>query len=167
MFLSPSFSDASCVVVMIHGSGVVRAGQWARKLIINEDLIKGTMLPYIKFIMEQGWGVVVLNTNHNEDSETEETIPDNSTPEEHADTVWKEIIKPCKAEKIAIISHSYGGVVTMDLASRRKEDFLQRVSGVFMTDSVHFRLTGDREVDTKLELVSKNYVTSDKVEMEA
>jgi len=162
IFLSPEFSERSCVVLMIHGSGVVRAGQWARKLIINEDLNKGTMLPYIKFIMEQGWGVAVLNTNHNEDEKTDLSIPDNDDPEKHAHTVWEEIIKPCKAKKIVIISHSYGGVVTMDLASRQKKDFLERVSGVFMTDSVHLRLTGDSELDNKLEHVSKNYVTSDK-----
>merc|ERR1719219_852966 len=123
---------------MIHGSGVVRAGQWARRLIINEDLDKGTMLPY-----------------------TKEAIPDNASPEEHADTVWEEVIKPSQAEKIVIISHSYGGVVTMDLARRHQEDFLKRVCGVFMTDSGHYRLTGLPELDTKLELISKNYVTSD------
>ena len=148
---------------MIHGSGVVRAGQWARRLIINEDLDKGTMLPYIKHIQAQGWGVAVLNTNHNELPDTKETIPDNASPEEHADTVWEEVIKPSQAEQIVIISHSYGGVVTMDLARRRKEDFLKRVCGVFMTDSVHYRLTGHQELDTKLEVISKNYVASDKV----
>ena len=154
----------SKVVVMIHGSGVVRAGQWARRLIINEDLQKGTMLPYIKYIQDQGWGVAVLNTNHNtKHLDSKETIPGNANPEEHADTVWEEVIKPCQAEKIVIISHSYGGVVTMDLASRHQEDFLKRVCGVFMTDSVHYRLTGHQELDTKLELISKNYVTSDKV----
>ena len=163
IFLSPEFSRRSKVVVMIHGSGVVRAGQWARRLIINEDLHKGTMLPYIKHIQDQGWGVAVLNTNHNAHLDSKEKIPDNANPEEHADTVWEEVIKPSQAEKIVIISHSYGGVVTMDLARRQEQDFLKRVCGVFMTDSVHYRLTGNQELDTKLELISKNYVTSDKV----
>ena len=163
IFVSPELSSRAKVVVMIHGSGVVRAGQWARRLIINEDLDKGTMLPYIKHIQAQGWGVAVLNTNHNELPDTKEAIPDNANPEEHADTVWEEVIKPSQAEQIVIISHSYGGVVTMDLAGRRKEDFLKRVCGVFMTDSVHYRLTGHQELDTKLELISKNYVTSDQV----
>ena len=148
---------------MIHGSGVVRAGQWARKLIINEDTSKGTMLPYINHITQQGWGVAVLNTNHNEDEQTQDIIPDNGSPEEHANTVWEEIIKPCQAKKIVIICHSYGGVVTMELASRQREDFMARVSGVFMTDSVHYRLTGAKDLDQKLELISKNYVTSEEV----
>eukprot|EP00062_Callorhinchus_milii_P008547 gi/632951367/ref/XP_007891256.1/ PREDICTED: protein FAM172A isoform X1 [Callorhinchus milii] len=53
------------LMVLIHGSGVVRAGQWARRLIINEDLDSGTQIPFIKRGMEEGYGVIVLNTNEN------------------------------------------------------------------------------------------------------
>ncbi|XP_048667362.1 cotranscriptional regulator FAM172A isoform X3 [Marmota marmota marmota] len=75
------------LMVLIHGSGVVRAGQWARRLIINEDLDSGTQIPFIKravdktqlkmdqkpirpetlHILEQkeGYGVIVLNPNEN------------------------------------------------------------------------------------------------------
>ena len=35
VFCSPKVKEASKVVLLIHGSGVVRAGQWARRLIIN------------------------------------------------------------------------------------------------------------------------------------
>lgn len=40
------------MLVLIHGSGVVRAGQWARRLIINEDINSGTQIPYIKRAMK-------------------------------------------------------------------------------------------------------------------
>lgn len=40
------------MLVLIHGSGVVRAGQWARRLIINEDINSGTQIPYIKKAMK-------------------------------------------------------------------------------------------------------------------
>uniref|UniRef100_A0A8C3H770 Arb2 domain-containing protein n=1 Tax=Chrysemys picta bellii TaxID=8478 RepID=A0A8C3H770_CHRPI len=53
------------LMVLIHGSGVVRAGQWARRLIINEDLDSGTQIPYIKRAIEEGYGVIVLNPNEN------------------------------------------------------------------------------------------------------
>ncbi|KAM6148752.1 cotranscriptional regulator ARB2A [Erethizon dorsatum] len=79
------------LMVLIHGSGVVRAGQWARRLIINEDLESGTQIPFIKravhvsaisffwhsivllcvvkfFLMsfqKEGYGVIVLNPNEN------------------------------------------------------------------------------------------------------
>lgn len=35
------------IMLLIEGSGVVRAGQWARRLIINEDLNSGTQIPFI------------------------------------------------------------------------------------------------------------------------
>ncbi|XP_078531503.1 cotranscriptional regulator ARB2A isoform X1 [Lissotriton helveticus] len=53
------------LMVLIHGSGVVRAGQWARRLIINEDLESGTQIPYIKRALEEGYAVIVLNPNEN------------------------------------------------------------------------------------------------------
>ncbi|XP_050185286.1 cotranscriptional regulator FAM172A isoform X4 [Myiozetetes cayanensis] len=53
------------LLVLIHGNGVVRAGQWARRLIINEDLDSGTQIPYIKRAIGEGYGVIVLNPNEN------------------------------------------------------------------------------------------------------
>ncbi|XP_039191637.1 cotranscriptional regulator FAM172A isoform X3 [Crotalus tigris] len=53
------------LMILIQGSGVVRAGQWARRLIINEDLDSGTQIPYIKRAIEEGYGVIVLNPNEN------------------------------------------------------------------------------------------------------
>ncbi|XP_071658733.1 cotranscriptional regulator ARB2A isoform X4 [Patagioenas fasciata] len=53
------------LLVLIHGNGVVRAGQWARRLIINEDLDSGTQIPYIKRATEESYGVIVLNPNEN------------------------------------------------------------------------------------------------------
>lgn len=40
------------LLVLVQGSGVVRAGQWARRLIINEDLDSGTQIPFINKAMK-------------------------------------------------------------------------------------------------------------------
>jgi hypothetical protein len=48
------------LMVLIHGSGVVRAGQWARRLIINEDLDSGTQIPFIKRAMDVSESSFVL-----------------------------------------------------------------------------------------------------------
>ncbi|KAG7481308.1 hypothetical protein MATL_G00065300 [Megalops atlanticus] len=53
------------LLVLIQGSGVVRAGQWARRLIINEDMNSGSQIPFITRAMEEGYGVIVLNPNEN------------------------------------------------------------------------------------------------------
>nr|XP_006811666.1 PREDICTED: putative protein FAM172B-like [Saccoglossus kowalevskii] len=43
-----AMSNPDKLMVIIHGTGVVRAGQWSRKLIINNNLDSGTQIPYIR-----------------------------------------------------------------------------------------------------------------------
>ena len=64
------------------------------------------------------------------------------------------------AQHIVIIAHSYGGVVTMSLACSRD---MSRLAGVFLTDSVHYALSGDEDMDKMLVRIGKNYVTSEEV----
>uniref|UniRef100_A0A8C5RI59 Family with sequence similarity 172 member A n=1 Tax=Laticauda laticaudata TaxID=8630 RepID=A0A8C5RI59_LATLA len=52
------------LMILIQGSGVVRAGQWARRLIINEDLDCGTQIPYIKRAIEVRYLWVFLKQVH-------------------------------------------------------------------------------------------------------
>eukprot|EP00064_Thunnus_orientalis_P007291 superscaffoldBa00000798_g7311 len=55
IYMSPNaLSNPSKLLVLIQGSGVVRAGQWARRLIINQDLDSGTQIPFITRAMEVG-----------------------------------------------------------------------------------------------------------------
>jgi len=166
VFASPDCGTADRLLVLIHGSGVVRAGQWTRKLIINEDLDKGSMLPDIERAREGGWAVLVLNTNHNTGLDGS-TLEGSGSPEEHAESAWKALVQHSSARNVAILAHSYGGVVSMALAAKFKQDFMERVSAVLLTDSVHYRMAGDAEVDRKLELVGRNYVASDKPAGEA
>lgn len=61
------------LLVLIHGSGAVRAGQWARALCINESLEIGSILPYLRQAKKEGYGVIVCNPNDNK-------VPDPSVP---------------------------------------------------------------------------------------
>ncbi|NXE15225.1 F172A protein, partial [Lophotis ruficrista] len=90
------------LLVLIHGNGVVRAGQWARRLIINEDLDSGTQIPYIKRAVEEGYGVIVLNPNENyievEKTKAQEQLSSDSSDEpaekrERKDKIQKETKK--------------------------------------------------------------------------
>ncbi|XP_029618005.1 cotranscriptional regulator ARB2A homolog isoform X2 [Salmo trutta] len=58
-------SNPTKLLVLIQGCGVVRAGQWARRLIINQDLDSGTQIPFITRAQEEGYSVMVLNPNEN------------------------------------------------------------------------------------------------------
>lgn len=166
VFVSPDYESKDSLLCLIHGSGVVRAGQWARKLIINNSLDQGTQISYIKDAINLGLGVVVFNTNQNHIVDQDNVLREitgSSTPEEHASTVWKQLISPAQATNIIIVAHSYGGVVNIALAESEKQEFLTRVKGIYLTDSVHYSgLTKSAELNKRLREISKNYVTSDK-----
>lgn len=65
IFASNDALENEKILILIHGSGVVRAGQWARRLIINDSLFTGTQIPYIRKAKDLGYGLFVLNTNDN------------------------------------------------------------------------------------------------------
>ena len=62
-------SDRVCPCAKFSASrtGVVRAGQWSRRLIINNGLDEGSQLLYIKRAIDRGYSVLVMNTNQNKD----------------------------------------------------------------------------------------------------
>lgn len=145
------------LLILIHGSGVVRAGQWARSLIINDCLEVGTQISYIKKAKQLGYEVLITNTNDNHRiiNGKKSIIPGSGKPEEHINTVWDKIVIPSKPQSVAIVAHSYGGVVTVDLAKKNSDSFKSLVFGVGFTDSVHY--SGSIISD-----VTRNYVTSSK-----
>lgn len=145
------FRASEKLLVLIHGSGVVRAGQWARRLIINNSLRHGTQLPYIERALELGYDVLVLNTNDNRRNGV--AIPNSASPEQHAEYVWQQLVLPSPA-RVAIVAHSYGGIVTQRLAQRFGEHFAGKVFAVGFTDSVH---SGGTEL---LQRLARNWVTS-------
>jgi hypothetical protein len=49
IFFSQDFwTNTDKCVVMIHGSGAVRAGQWARSVCINDGLNTGSVFPFVE-----------------------------------------------------------------------------------------------------------------------
>eukprot|EP00124_Ichthyophonus_hoferi_P005005 Ihof_evm1s637 gene=Ihof_evmTU1s637 len=83
------------LVLIIHGTGVVRAGQWARRIIINDCLDKGIQLPYVKRALAQGFGVIVTNTNLNKAEDIDGTmkpIRGSESAENHILYVWDRFV---------------------------------------------------------------------------
>ncbi|XP_070493176.1 FAM172 family protein homolog CG10038 [Chironomus tepperi] len=156
-FIFSTFKDIKDIdklMIIIHGSGVVRAGQWARSLIINDCINSGTVLPYVKQAQLRGYDVIITNTNDN--YRDNKPIVGSESPEKHANYVWKNYIQPLNPKKIAIVAHSYGGIITTYLASKFSDDFNHKVFAVGFTDSVH----GSRGIDRHLAKIGVNFVTS-------
>lgn len=135
-----NLSNTDKLLILIHGSGVVRAGQWSRSLIVNHCLDKGTQLPYIKRAKALGYEVLITNTNQNNrliDGKVQK-IPGSEDATTHARSVWDTCISSVvNLKSIGIVAHSYGGIVTLDLAQYKPVEFQKHVFGVAFTDSVH------------------------------
>lgn len=147
------------LLVLIHGSGVVRAGQWARSLIINHSMESGTQIPYINKGREQGYEVLLTNTNDNYRKVAgggTKGIKGSRNPTEHAVSVFEKYIIPSEPEAVAIVAHSYGGVVTVELAQKFPQFFKEKVFAVGFTDSVH----SGSLVPEVLISIGRNWVTS-------
>ncbi|XP_073200580.1 cotranscriptional regulator ARB2A isoform X4 [Lepidochelys kempii] len=135
------------LMVLIHGSGVVRAGQWARRLIINEDLDSGTQIPYIKRAIEEGYGVIVLNPNENyievEKTKAQVQLSSDSSDEpaekrERKDKIQKETKK--RRDFYEKYRNPQKEKETLQLYIRmiqREADVKNKVTAVALTDSVH------------------------------
>lgn len=126
----------------------------ARSLIINHSLDSGTILPYLKKAQERGFDIIVTNTNDN--YRDGKRIEGSGNPEEHARNVWEKIIMESDPKSIAIVAHSYGGIVTSELARKFQKDFEKKVVAVAFTDSVH----GSRGLSSHIVKNGINFVSS-------
>lgn len=146
------------LLILIHGSGVVRAGQWSRSLIINHSTECGTQIPYIDKALNLGYEVIVTNSNDN--YRNGKSIPNNSNASCHAQCVWESYIRDANPDSIAIAAHSYGGVVTIDLARTFTKEFEKKVFAIGFTDSVHCTTGLPKDVESLLTRITRNWVTS-------
>eukprot|EP00051_Salpingoeca_urceolata_P016929 m.227769 g.227769 ORF g.227769 m.227769 type:complete len:224 (-) comp18820_c0_seq2:271-942(-) len=122
------------LLVLCNGAGAVRAGQWARSVIINQGLGPGSMLSYIQWAISLGWAVVVLNPN--DVHKQGKPVRQGGSYLEHAQTVWDHLLARAQAP-IYIVAHSFGGTVITHLAESRADAFQDKVKSIAFTDSVH------------------------------
>uniref|UniRef100_A0A0K0F7I3 UPF0528 protein (inferred by orthology to a C. elegans protein) n=1 Tax=Strongyloides venezuelensis TaxID=75913 RepID=A0A0K0F7I3_STRVS len=159
IYASQNYNDCSEIVIFINGSGVVRAGQWARSIIINENIHMGTQFEYYEKLSSNNRGIVVFNTNDNI-SKKGSTKKNSKDAIEHALFAYKKFIIPHKFSKIVIIAHSYGGTVTQNLLEIF-DNLNSNIKCVVLTDA---SFNTKKVVEKKLKNVPPiiNYIISNK-----
>jgi len=141
-----ALTNPNKLLLLIHGSGHIRAGQWARRPCFNQSLKIGSILPYLEQGNKDGYGMIVLSPNHNFEMITNPQtgkqqkveITGNATPEEHLIYVWERFVRKAKASKIFIVAHSYGGTATLNLIEKKESEFVQRVVALALSNSVMY-----------------------------
>lgn len=140
IFVSPDWkTNTKGALVLIQGTGDVRPGVWARSVCINDSLDNGSMLPQIKFAVENGMACLILNPNFCDKDENDKEIDPRVKPgTRHCLYVWKKyVVERCGAEEIFVLAHSKGGKWLEAIYKRYTPFFAERVTAVALTDSVH------------------------------
>ncbi|ESN93155.1 hypothetical protein HELRODRAFT_194171 [Helobdella robusta] len=120
---------------------------------MNDSLMDGSQIPYIKQASDEHYDVIVLNTNLNYQG-NHLYIRGSESPEKHANYIWENYIMPNKNfRQTAIVAHSYGGK-----AKNQKESFLKRVFAVAFTDAAVFLEECDEETREFFKNNSQNWV---------
>ncbi|KAJ4459767.1 putative argonaute binding protein 2 [Paratrimastix pyriformis] len=141
IFLSPNIRACETLVLLIQGTGDVRAGIWSRSLASQVGLSQGSMIPYLRAIEREGWGCVCFNPN--EIHIGGEPITPIQSDERHVQYVWTHVVKGTILREnpgikhLLIISHSRGGTLTTKLLEGNSRDILPLLRGVAMLDSAH------------------------------
>ena len=153
-------------LILIQGTGVVRLGQWARSVCINENLNLGTMIPYVDKAIKDNYSVIIMNPNERKDFKTEKKIEEFTTMEKHSVYVYNNIIKNNNnIKEIYIVAHSMGGECTVNILLNNKEDLIkERIKKIAFTDSVHGEsyLKLGKEGVKRFREISRNYICSEK-----
>lgn len=140
IFVSEGFEEAERLLLVIQGTGKVRAGIWGCALCINDSLEHGTMLPFLRRAAASGYGVVVLNPNENVADGT--PIPGLENFGNHVAYVLDNIVPKCAAGHIDILAHSHGGRALLSYLSRAGSNnpamkLVKRIHRLVFTDSYH------------------------------
>ncbi|XP_042890639.1 cotranscriptional regulator FAM172A-like [Penaeus japonicus] len=148
------------LMILIQGSGAVRAGQWSRKLTINDSLESGTQIPYIQRARRDGYAVLVMNINDNMRMMEGRNIKirGSENAEAHAIHVWEHYVRETRAKHIAIMAHSYGGSIAVRLFEKFREEFEDRVFAMAFTSSTH-KMSNPSQY-TQLIKISRHWMTS-------
>ena len=130
----PAQNKGRKALVLIQGTGAVRAGIWARSACINENLEVGSMLPFVDKCRDLGIPVLVMNPNYNEDPESGVSVPYDQTMQDHALWVWDKYVKDSGFENICVVAHSAGGDCLQQI-QKNFPNFYQQVEKIAYTDS--------------------------------
>jgi hypothetical protein len=138
------FTNSKGCLVLIPGTGTVRAGIWGRNLCITDSIENGTIYDSALWAKKNGYSVISFDPNWYEDEMT-----DINGGAFHCVRAWFEFIlgKGKEGSKKAspspsqlfVWAHSFGGPCFIDCLHHTDDEILKnRLKSVAFTDSVHF-----------------------------
>lgn len=95
-------TNTDTLLVLIPGSGSVRAGVWGRQLCVTDSLEHGSAVEWAQEALEKGWAVVSFDPNPNNGGDL------NGTP--CCVRSWQTFVESrSPAKRVVVVAHSAGG----------------------------------------------------------
>eukprot|EP00008_Paramoeba_atlantica_P014248 CAMPEP_0201489254 /NCGR_PEP_ID=MMETSP0151_2-20130828/21613_1 /ASSEMBLY_ACC=CAM_ASM_000257 /TAXON_ID=200890 /ORGANISM="Paramoeba atlantica, Strain 621/1 / CCAP 1560/9" /LENGTH=271 /DNA_ID=CAMNT_0047874785 /DNA_START=66 /DNA_END=878 /DNA_ORIENTATION=+ len=143
------------LLLVIQGSGAVRAGEWARSVSINDNILSGSQILYLERALKNGWDVIVFNPNQPHTFRG----PISQLPVRNVGFVWEKFIEGRKEKylHLGIVAHSAGAQQSLNLLEDY-EECGKKLRAIAFTDGV-FRMGSERTTEI-LNQKGKNWVAS-------
>ncbi|GJJ76159.1 hypothetical protein EMPS_08518 [Entomortierella parvispora] len=146
ILLTPDYNECKRLLVLSPGT-MESLGSWSRRLVCNYSAEDGSMFAVVKMAIDQGFGVVILNSNAQYWVNGQTTymtptnprgivlVPELESPEKHVSYVLKNIIQPAASREIFFIGHKYGCHSLMQALNEQFNELKDRVSAIAMIES--------------------------------
>ncbi|XP_029599076.1 cotranscriptional regulator FAM172A homolog isoform X1 [Salmo trutta] len=130
VYLSPgALESPATLLVVVQDRGTMRCGLWSWRAAASDGLERGSMIPYVRRVLEEGSSVLLMNPNQGGGA--------GETPEEHVHRVWDLLVSRCVSRRVVVVAHGYGGLAFVDLLCRRPQLVVRQVWAAAFLDSSH------------------------------
>ncbi|XP_055784072.1 cotranscriptional regulator FAM172A homolog [Salvelinus fontinalis] len=130
VYLSPgALESPATLLVVVQDRGTMLCGLWSWRVAASEGLERGSMIPYVRKVLEEGSSVLLMNPNQGGGV--------GETPEEHVRRVWDLLVSRCVSRHVVVVAHGYGGLAFVDLLCRRPQQVVRQVWAAAFLDSSH------------------------------
>ena len=142
IYVSRDYEKQKCLLMIIPGSGMVRAGEFATSIMRFDHIVTGSALPFIEYAQDRQFGVVLFDPNgligharnnqnhciHVFDTYIKPYLCGNDNDKETADDEKRENIEKT-VESLLILAHSAGGSRITKLLKERGDIMQSYVKG--------------------------------------
>ena len=144
IYASPNaFNSPKKLLVVIQGTGRVRAGVWSVGVCAYAGLDAGSALSAIREANQRNMEIVILNPNDERNKVFSQRYKTNIGMVRHTLAIFEDLIIPANPENIFILCHSMGGECTVSVIKKFPEWSIEHIRAIAMTDACESRVTVD------------------------
>lgn len=163
IYISDNYNKKETILMVIPGTGIVNAGEFATSVAKFDNIIIGTAFPFIEWSIDKDIGLILFDPN------TMSKHHENILDEIHCVHIFDSYIKPYLGNNISnilILAHSAGGRRTTYLLKERGDIIKNYIKKIAFTDIKDpkeqlFKYERNGEKD-KVEIVKKIYKETSK-----